>query len=327
MRMEEIPGAVRLAEGRIRPHIVETPLQFSTYFSARSGANVYFKLESQQVTSSFKARGAMSKLLSLTKEQLGRGVVAASTGNHGTAVAYGLSRLGAKGIVFMPENASEAKVEAIRARGAEVRFHSNDGGQSEKFARQYALDQGQVFISPYNDNEVLAGQGTMGLELGRQLDHIDFLYVTVGGGGLIAGTAGFLKQSPPQVNAKMKAIGCHPSNDAAMYASVKAGQIVDIEGLPTISDGSAGNMEAGAITFPLCRDLVDDWVLVSEEEIFAAMREYLGHEHQLLEGSAGVAIAAFLRRHAEAPETVAGKNVVIVICGARISLKTLKSIL
>ena len=323
MRIEEIPGAVNRAEERIRPYIVETPLQFSTHFSARSGANVYFKLESLQVTSSFKARGAMSKLLSLSKRELARGVVAASTGNHGTAVAYGLSRLGAKGIIFMPENASEAKVEAIRALGAEVRFHSNDGGQAEKFARQYALDQGQVFISPYNDTEVLAGQGTMGLELGRQLDHIDFLYVTVGGGGLIAGTAGFLKQSQPQLNA----IGCHPSNDAAMYASVKAGKIVDIEGLPTISDGSAGNMEVGAITFELCRDLVDDWVLVNEEEIFAAMREYIGHEHQLLEGSAGVAIAAFLRRHAEVPETVAGKNVVIVICGARISLKTLKSIL
>jgi threonine dehydratase len=323
MRSEDIPGAVRLAEERIRPHIVETPLQYSRYFSARTGAQVYFKLESQQVTNSFKARGAMSKLLSLSKEELGRGVVAASTGNHGAAVAYGLSRLGAAGIVFMPENASPAKVEAIKSLGAEVHFHSNDGGQAEKFARQYALDHGQVFISPYNDPQVLAGQGTMGLELNRQLGGIDFLFVTVGGGGLIAGAAGFLKHCQPQV----RAIGCHPVNDAAMYASVKAGKIVDVAGLPTISDGSAGNMEAGAITFELCRDLVDDWILVGEEEIYSAMREYLGHEHQLLEGSAGVAIAAFLRRHAGAPQSVAGKNVVIVICGARISLKTLKSVL
>src|ERR1700687_922544 len=146
MRIDEIPGAVRMAEERIRPHIVETPLHYSTYFSARTGAHVYFKLESQQVTSSFKARGAMSKLLSLSKEELARGLVAASTGNHGAAVAYGLSRLGAAGIVFMPENASPAKVEAIKNLGAEVRFHSNDGGQAEKFARQYELDHGQGFL-------------------------------------------------------------------------------------------------------------------------------------------------------------------------------------
>jgi threonine dehydratase len=323
MRIEEIPNAVRRADERIRPHIVETPLQHSPYFSQQTGANVYFKLENLQVTGSFKARGAMSKLLSLSKEELGRGVVAASTGNHGAAVAYGLSRLGAKGIVFMPENASEAKVAAIRSLGAEVRFHSNDGGKAEVFARQYAQEHGLVFISPYNDADVIAGQGTMGLELSRQLARIDFLFVTVGGGGLISGVAGFLKHAQPPVTA----MGCHPANDAAMYASVKAGKIVDFDAKPTISDGSAGNMEPGAITFALCRDLVDEWVLVSEEEIFSAMRLFLAQEHQLLEGSAGVAIAAFLKRHGEQPEAYDGKNVVIVICGARISLKTLKSIL
>lgn len=323
MRVDEIPNAVKRAEERIRPHIVETPLQYSPYFSRRTGANVYFKLESLQVTSSFKARGAMSKVLSLSKEELARGVVAASTGNHGAAVAYGLSRLGAKGIVFMPENASEAKVEAIRSLGAEVRFHTNDGGKAEEFARQYARERGLVFISPYNDPDVIAGQGTIGLELSRQLERIDFLFVTVGGGGLISGAAGFLKPARPP----LKVIGCHPANDAAMYASVQAGKIVDFDAKPTISDGSAGNVEPGAITFELCRSLVDDWALVSEEEIYSAMRNYLAHEHQLLEGSAGVAIAAFLRQHAEKPESVTAKNVVIVICGARISLKTLKSIL
>src|SRR5712692_9557156 len=186
MRVDEIPHAVKRAEERIRPHIVETPLQHSPYFSGRTGANVYFKLENLQVTGSFKARGAMSKVLSLSKEELGRGVVAASTGNHGAAVAYGLSRLGAKGIVFMPENASEAKVEAIRSLGAEVRFHSNDGGKAEEFARQYAREHALAFVSPYNDPDVIAGQGTIGLELSRQLAAIDFLFVTVGGGGLIS---------------------------------------------------------------------------------------------------------------------------------------------
>jgi threonine dehydratase len=323
MRVDELTGAVLRAEQLIRPHIVETALQFSPYFSRRSGANVFFKLESLQVTNSFKARGAMGKLLSLSKEELSRGVVAASTGNHGAAVAYGLARLGAKGTVFMPENASEAKVEAIRSWGAEVRFHSNDGGQTEIFARRYALEQGLVFISPYNDPDVIAGQGTMGFELNRQLARIDFLYVTVGGGGLISGAAGFLKHAQPAV----RVVGCQPANDAAMYASVMAGEIVDVKGKPTISDGSAGNMEPGAITFELCQTLVDDWALVNEEEIFSAMRDYLAHEHQLLEGSAGVAIAAFLKRQAERPDAYNGRNVVIVICGARISLKTLKSIL
>lgn len=323
MRPDDIPSAVKRAEERIRPHIVETPLQHSAYFSQRTGANVYFKLENLQVTGSFKARGALSKLLSLPAEVLGRGVVAASTGNHGAAVAYGLARLGAKGVVFMPENASEAKIEAIRSLGAEVRFHSNDGGKAEEFARHYAREHGLAFISPYNDREVIGGQGTMGLELSRQLAPIDCLFITVGGGGLISGAAGFLKPAQPPI----KIMGCHPANDAAMYASVQAGKIVDFDAKPTISDGSAGNMEPGAITFPLCRELVDDWVLLSEEEIFSAMRLFLAQEHQLLEGAAGVAIAAFLRRQAEQPEAYDGKNVVIVICGARIGLKTLKSLL
>jgi threonine dehydratase len=323
MRVEEIPNRVQQAEVQIRPHILHTSLQYSPYFSQRTGASVYFKLENLQVTGSFKARGAMNKLLTLSKDELRRGVVAASTGNHGAAVAYGLSRLGAKGIVFMPESASEAKVEAIRSLGAEVRFHSNDGGKAEEFARQFSRENGLVFISPYNDPEVIAGQGTMGLELARQLERIDYLFVTVGGGGLISGAAGYLKHLQPQV----KAIGCHPANDAAMYASVKAGKIVHFDAKPTISDGSAGNMEPGAITLELCRDLVDDWELVSEDEIFSAMRLFLVQEHQLLEGSAGVAIAAFLQQHARTPEIFSGKNVVIVICGARISLKTLKAIL
>ena len=323
MRLEEIPHAVGEAYRLIQSHVARTPLVRSAYFSQRTGANVFVKLENLQVTSSFKARGAIHKILTLTDDERQRGVITASTGNHGAAVAYGLSRTGARGIVFMPETASSVKVENVRSFGAEVRFQGTDCGQSEIFARRYAAGHGMTYISPYNDPKVIAGQGTLGLELAEQIDRVDFLFASVGGGGLISGTAGYLRSIQPNVTS----IGCSPQNDHAMFASIQAGRVVDKDAKPTLSEGSAGGVEPGAITFELCQRLVDQWVLVSEAEIANAMRLFIENEHQLLEGAAGSAIAGFLNRAREIPAEYAGKNVVIVICGARISLSTLQSIL
>ncbi|HUY15261.1 MAG TPA: threonine/serine dehydratase [Terriglobia bacterium] len=323
IQTEDIPRAVRAAYRVIQFHVTRTPLVRSDYFSQRTGANVLLKLENQQVTSSFKARGAIHKILTLTEDERKRSVITASTGNHGVAVAYGLSLTGGQGIVFVPETASPVKVENIRRLGAEVRFHGTDSGQTEIFARRYAAEHGMIYISPYNDPKIIAGQGTLGLEVAAQTGRVDFLFASVGGGGLISGTAGYLKSVQPGI----RIAGCSPENDPAMFRSIEAGKIVEVEPKPTLSDGSAGGVEPGAITFELCRTLVDHWVLVSEEEIAAAMRLFIENEHQLLEGAAGSAIAGFLKRASETPDEFKDKNVVLVICGARISLDALKSVL
>ncbi|GIK41234.1 MAG: serine/threonine dehydratase [Chloroflexota bacterium] len=307
------------AEQRIRPYVRETPLEPALALSQRGQGHVYLKLENLQPTGSFKLRGAMNKLLTLTPEQRAQGIVTASSGNHGAAVAYGLSRLGLQGQIFVPENASPVKVEMIRRFGAEVHPYGNDSGLTELYARDYADQHGMVYISPYNDKQIIAGQGTIGVELARQLDPIDAVFVTIGGGGLISGIAGYLKTARPGI----KVIGCLPENSPVMAESVKAGRIIEMDSLPTLSDGSAGGIEPGAITFELCQKWVDDYVLVSEEEIKAAMRLAIETQHMLIEGAAGVAVAAYLKT----AERFRVQNVIIVICGANISLETLKSIL
>lgn len=306
------------AETRIRPHIRETYLEYSPYFSQLGGANIYFKLEYLQHTGSFKVRGAMNKLLSLSPEERAQGVVTASTGNHGAAVAFSLNKLGAKGIVFVPHNAVPTKVEAIERLGAEVRYFGDDTADTEAHARQYATENGMIYVPPYNDPQVIGGQGTIGLELTRQLDQIDAVFVSLGGGGLISGIAGYLKSVHPNV----QLIGCSPEHSQVMIQSVKAGQILDLPSLPTLSDGTAGGVEPGSITFELCRDLVDEYVTVTEKKIKESLRLFIETHHMLIEGSAAVAIASGLIH-----KRFTGKNVVIVLCGANISLDSLKETL
>src|SRR5579871_938156 len=203
------------AEQRIRPYIRETPLDHSPALSHLAECHAYLKLENIQHTGSFKVRGALNKLLSLTPEERARGVVAASSGNHGIATAYGLQTLQMKGIVFVPENASPAKVEAIRRHGADARFYGLDCGETELHARRYAEQHGMVYLSPYNDPAVIAGQGTIGVELARQMGHIDAVFVAVGGGGMTAGIATYLRAVSPAV----RIIGCSPEHSAVMIAS------------------------------------------------------------------------------------------------------------
>jgi threonine dehydratase len=309
---------VTQAAERIGPYVRETPL-IRALLLGDDQDKVFLKLENLQHTGSFKLRGALNKLLSLTPEQRARGIVTASSGNHGAAVAYGLRLLGARGLIVVPEHASPAKVELIRRLGAEVRLYGDDALLAEQHAREYALERGLVYISPYNDPQVIAGQGTIGVELARQLDRIDVVFVAVGGGGLIAGIAGYLKAVRPDITV----VGCLPERSPVMAESVRAGRIVEMESGPTLSDATAGGIEAGAITFDLCRSLVDQYVLVSEEAIAAAVRSVIEAEHLLVEGAAGVAVAAYQQRRADVREM----NAVIVLCGANISLQTLKSIL
>jgi threonine dehydratase len=280
---------------------------------------VYLKLENTQVTGSFKVRGAMNRILTTPISQRALGVVTASTGNHGAAVAWALYRLRVPGVVYVPEGASPSKLMAIRALGTEVRVHGQDGLEAEREARRYADTKGLVYVSPYNDPQVVAGQGTVGAELGRQIERVDALFVAVGGGGLISGTAGYLRA----LGRELTVVGCSPENSRVMYESVRAGMILDLPSAPTLSDGTAGGVEPDAITFPLCQALVDDWVLVSEEEIADSIRLAIDQEHQLAEGSAAVAIAA-ARRHAR---KFPGGIIVIVLCGGNIGAGTLAKVL
>jgi threonine dehydratase len=307
------------AEHVIRSHVRETPLEHSLQLSALANCQVYLKLENLQHTGSFKIRGAMNKLLSLTPEQQTRGVVAASSGNHGIAVAYGLYKLRSRGVVFVPTTASSTKMEMIRAYGADVRVYGDDCVLTEAYAREYAKQHHMEYISPYNDEAVVTGQGTIGVELSRQLEHIDAVLIALGGGGLISGIGGYLKAVQPTLTV----VGCSPQSSPVMFESIQAGQIVEMESQPTLSDGTAGGIEPDSLTFPLCRQLIDKHILLSEAAIRSAVRLFIETHHQLIEGAAGLPVAALLQER----EYFQGKNVVLIICGANMSIEALRMVL
>jgi threonine dehydratase len=315
----DIPAEVLAAEERIRPYIRETPLEASPVLVEGRDGECFIKLENLQHTGSFKARGALNKMLTLEPEALEQGVLSASTGNHGAAVAFAARAVGTRATIYVPKIASPTKVAAIERLGAEVRFVGDDGIEAEAAARRESDSSGRAYLSPYNDAAVVGGQGTIGIELERQIESIDRLYVSVGGGGLIAGVAGYLKARAPQ----LEVIGCSPENSSVMRQSVAAGEILDLESLPTLSDGTAGGVETDSITLQACVDLVDRWVDVSEAEISQAMRLFMNAHHQMIEGSAGVAMAAYLR---SSPEGAAGRSV-LISCGANIALDTLRAVL
>ncbi len=310
--------ALRAAE-RIAPFVRRTPLDHSPYFSERTGANVYVKLENLQHTGSFKLRGAFNKLLSLSDEQRAAGIVAASSGNHGAALAFAIQKLGVQGTIYVPEATSSVKVDAIRRAGAQVCFFGSDGVETENHARAQAEAQGRAYLSPYNDAAIIAGQATCGVEIAGQLPEVDAVFVAVGGGGLIAGVGGYLKSVVPEVTV----VSCQPSASAVMTRSIEAGCILDLASEPTLSDGTAGGIEQGAITFELCRATVDEYLLASEPRIVDAMRAFIDHHHMLLEGAAGVALAGLL----DTGDRYAGRNVAVIICGGNISRDTLRAII
>ena len=310
---------VDLAAKRISPFIRKTYFTYSPEFSKFLNADVRFKMENLQVTGSFKARGAINKLLSLTKEQKQKGVVSASTGNHGAAVAYSAKELDVKCSIFVPNDASEAKLKNIKNYGAKIKVHGEDCVESEMKAREVANQNGQVYVSPYNDPFVITGQGTIGYEIKNQCDGLDVIIVSVGGGGLIGGIASYLKSIWPS----LRVIGCSPENSAVMIHSIKKGEIVDLESLPTLSDGTAGGVEKQSITFPICKDIIDQTILVSEEEIQNGMLAFLENERMLLEGAAGTSVATLIKLKNQ----LKGKKVGVIICGGNISLDVIKKVL
>jgi threonine dehydratase len=310
---------VGLAAHRIGPYIRETPLEPSPFLSRETGADVHLKLECVQVTGSFKARGALNKLLSLGAAERARGVVAASTGNHGLAVAHALALLGIAGEIFLPASVSPAKLEGLRARGARVRLVDEDPGVVETVARQDADRTGRIYVSPYNDPQVIGGQGTVGVELLRQLEELDAVLVPVGGGGLVGGIGAWLKERAPSV----RIVGCQPAACPILVESMKAGRLLELPSAPSLSDATVGLIEAGAITFPLCRACVDDWLVVDEPAIRAALRLVLERQSVLIEGAAALPVAALIA----ARDRWRGARIALVLSGSHIALPTLADVL
>lgn len=306
---------------KIAEYAVRTPLVTFAAASSSANATLLVKCEHLQRTGSFKLRGALSKILSLPAEDGARGIVTASTGNHGLGVAQALQSLGGRGIICVPQGASTAKVTALGRFDVEIRTMGREASEAESMARALAHELGMTYVSPYNDLDVIAGQGTVGREIVEQLGSrpVDAVVVSVGGGGLICGVAASVKAALPGT----RVIGASPANDAAMAASVQAGSIVEVDALPTISDGTAGGIEPGAITFPLCTELVDDWELVSEHQIHQALQLTIDTEHQLIEGAAGAALAAAIAYGRSHP----GQTIAVVSCGANISTSTLRTAL
>ena len=315
------PDDIAAAATRIRSLITTTPLELTDAL----GPGIAVKAEHLQRTRSFKIRGALNRLLMLTEGQRHGGVVTASTGNHGIAVATAGRLLSIPVSVVVPASTDPAIIERLRHLDAAVDMvDSNDTVDAEHAARERAEGQDRPFVSPYNDPAVIAGQGTIAIELREQLAAIgwsgaDAIVVAVGGGGLISGIATWLDHAAPGV----EVIGASPANDAAMVASVAAGAIVEPVTRPTLSHSTAGGIEAGAVTFPICRQLVDRWVRVTEDDIAAAVRAMLLGEHQLVEGAAGVALSAAAQVAGAEPD----RRVAAISCGARLTPSELTTIL
>ena len=317
METYDLKESCQKAYDNIKKNIVKTPLIHSKNLSSISDSNVFLKLENFQHTGSFKLRGAMNKILNLPDKSIS--VVAASSGNHGAAVAYSLRNLKMKGLVYVPENAVPSKVELIKKYGVEVRYSGNDCLIAESSAISYAEENNLSFVSPYNDIDVISGQGTIGVEMINQMKDLDVVFITVGGGGLISGVGGYLKS----INSNIKIIGCSPENSPVMKISLNKGKIIEFESLPTLSEGSAGGIERDSITYNFCEEFIDDFYLVSEEEIVENIKFFIANEKLLIEGAAAVSVAGFLKNK----KLFKGMNVGIVICGGNIGNDTLKSIL
>ncbi len=306
---------------QIRPHIRHTPLEHSVLLSQMTGANVYLKLENWQLTGSFKVRGAMNKILSIPEsERKNKTFVAASTGNHAAGFAYVVKKMGLHGEIFLPKHVSPSKLEYLRSFGVPLHFYGNDSLETEIHTRAYAEAHGHVLVHPYSDPDIIAGQGTIGLEIAQDLPEVEAVFVPVGGGGLIGGIAAYLKS----YNADIQTIGCQPENSPEMAVSIERGHIIEeLIAKPTLSDGTAGGIEQGAITFDLCKKLVDKFVLVSEKEIAQALLWLIKNRQMMVEGSAGLALATLLKK----PEQYQGKNVVLIVCGRRLSYEKLEKIM
>jgi threonine dehydratase len=315
--LQDILAARERIRGAIRP----SPCPASDYFTELTRcASIAFKMENLQRTGAFKERGALNKLLTLTAEEKARGVIAASAGNHAQGLAYHARRLGVKATIVMPERTPLIKVSRTRD-DYEARVVLKGANFDEAYAEALRLQEQEnlVFVHPFNDPYVIAGQGTIGLELLEQSPFMDMVVVPIGGGGLISGVACALKETNPRI----QVVGVQAASVASMKSSLEAGQVTELAPGATIAEGIAVR-RPGDLTFPMVRKYVDEVVTVDEEEIANAILLLLEQEKSVVEGAGAVGLAALLNGHV--PRAV-GRNVVVLLCGGNIDMNVISRII
>jgi threonine dehydratase len=315
-------AAIQAALSRVRQAIHLSPCTRSETFSELTGNSIYLKLENRQRTGAYKERGALNKLLSLTPEERSQGVIAASAGNHAQAVAYHASRLGIRARIVMPLATPLIKVSATRGYGAEVVLHGKNYDEAYDEALRLGTQDHLTFVHAFNDDAVIAGQGTLGLELLEQHPDLEAVIVPVGGGGLIGGVGCALKETNPRI----QVIGVQPARLPSMKAALSEGKPITLPAAVTIGDGIAVR-RAGERTFPLIQKYVDDIVTVEEEEIANAVLLLLEREKILAEGAGAAALAALVNRRIPLIKDHSAKKIVVVVSGGNIDVTLLARII
>lgn len=310
---------IEQARERIRSSVSVTPCRYATLLSNHCGSKVYLKLENQQITGSFKERGACNKLMTLTPEERANGVIAASAGNHAQAIAYHGSRLGISTKIVMPEGTPLVKVTRTRGFGAEVVLHGATFDDAYAHARDLMEEEGRTFAHPFNDRAVIAGQGTIGLELLEQNPYLDAVLVAIGGGGLISGIACAIKETNP----KIKVIGVEPAVLTSMKTAVEQQQLITVPEASTLADGVAVR-RVGDLTLANVSRYVDDIITVSEAQIANAILTLLEQEKTIAEGAGAAPVAVLIEQLL--PELI-GKKVCPVVCGGNIDVNVIARII
>ncbi len=308
---------VYAARMRVSRWARRTPMMHSPGLSGVCDGDVWLKLENQQVTGSFKIRGATNKILLLSEEDRGRGVVTASSGNHAQGVGYAAREFGVKATVVVPDHTPSVKIDAIRRYGVELLIEGDEYMDSERLARRIEKEEGKTFVSAYNDVELITGQATVGLEMVEEAPDIDTVLVPVGGGGLASGVASVFKQT-----GDAEVIGVQSVASPVMYECVKRGEIFDMPLEDSVAEGLHGGLEQGSVSFDICRELIDDWVILEEEDILAAIRYMLHEHHMLVEGAAAVGPAAIMAHLGRFNDRKVG----VVISGGNLSMDILRKV-
>ncbi|OAQ64699.1 threonine dehydratase [Pochonia chlamydosporia 170] len=295
------------ARNRIKGHIYQTPVIPSRKNNDSNGTRLFFKAENFQLTGSFKLRGAMSKMSAQSSNNAER-LITASSGNHGIGAAFAAHALSRNLTVVLPETVVPAKLKKIESYGVDVILHGAETGLAEQHAQKLAASGEYSYISPYNDPDIVAGQGTIGLEILEQCPQVDNIFISMGGGGLVSGIGSVCKAFNP----KTRIFGVSAINSMALAESMRAGKVVETEHLDTLAEAVAGGMDEDSITLPLATSVVDEVIECSEDDIIQALKTIAFDENMIVEGSAALALAGY----SKVADRVAGQTSVIVLCGA-----------
>ena len=304
------------ARKRISPLIYKTYLKHSSFLSEKCNGDVFLKLENQQITGSFKVRGALNTMIQLDNEAREKGVITASTGNHAQGVGYGGKMRGIQATIVIPSCTPKAKIDSIKRYGVKLVIHGEEYMDAEFLARKMEKKEGMYFISGYNDPQIIAGQGTIGLEMLQDEPDLDVILVPVGGGGLVSGISLAVKA----LNPKIEVLGVQSVASPVMFESLRQGKIIEMELKDSVAEGLHGGIVDDSMTFDICRENLDDLILVKEESILEAIAANLIYDHQVVEGAGAVVSAAII----EDSSRFSGKKIGCVVSGGNIDNELLR---